>query len=120
MQPFERKRSPELSALLGMLEIVSILGLLYCLVMLADLLNAAPVSTECLLVCMAWFAVSAISVYGILHWKKWGIYALGVATTVLTIINLVQRSATWGGASLGLLIGFIFAVYLRPIWRYFD
>ena len=120
MQPFERKRSPELSALLGMLEIISVLGALYCLVILADLQSAASVSTGCLLTCMAWFAVSAISVYGILHWKKWGIYALGVATTVLTIINLVQRSATWGGASLGLLIGFIFAAYLRPIWRSFD
>jgi hypothetical protein len=113
-----RKRSTELTAILAIFEVVSLLGLVYCL--LAGLQNVQFMPAWRLLFYGGWFAVSAVCVYAMLHWKKWGAYGLAAATLVVTMVDIAQGYATWGGASLGLIIAVLVAAYLRPHWMHFE
>jgi hypothetical protein len=115
-----RKRSTELTAILAIFEAVSLLGLVYCLLALTGLQSAQATPSWRWVFYGGWFAVSAVCVYTMLHWKKWGAYGLAAATLIVTLVDIVQGSATWGGASLGLLIAFVVAVYLRPHWMDFE
>jgi hypothetical protein len=113
-----RKRSTELTAILAIFEGVSLLGLVYCVLVAAQ--NTQPMPAWRLAFYGAWFAVSAVCVYAMIHWKKWGAYGLALATVVVTVVDIVQGFATWGGASLGLLIAVLVAAYLRPHWMDFE
>jgi hypothetical protein len=115
-----RERSTELTAILAIFEIVSVLGLVYCLLVLAGLQNAQPQPAWRLVFYGGWFAVSAVCVYAMLRWKRWGAYGLAAATLVVTVVDIVKGLATWGGASLGLIIAALIAVYLRPHWIDFE
>jgi len=121
MGPIERKRDPQVTALFIILAIVSALGAVYCAAVLSGI-QSIPlhISSAELALYTAWFVVAIVSAVAILEWKKWGIYALGIATLIVTIVNIAQGSATWGGASLGVLIAFVLFVYLRPIWDEFE
>jgi len=116
----DRKRSTELTAILGIFEVVSLLGLVYCALVLAGVQNAQPMPAWRLMIYGAWFGVSAVSVYAMLHWKRWGAYGLAVATLVVTVVDIVKGFATWGGASLGLIVAVLVAAYLRPHWVDFE
>ena len=115
-----RQRSTELTAILAIFEVVSLLGLIYCLLVLVGIQSAQPMPAWRLAFYGGWFAVSAVCVYAMLHWKKWGAYGLAAATSIVTVLDIVKGSATWGGASLGLLIAVLIAAYLRPHWMDFE
>jgi hypothetical protein len=113
-----RKRSTELTAILAIFEVVSLLGLVYCL--LVAIQNLQPMPAWRLAFYGGWFAVSAVCVYAMLRWRKWGAYSLAAATLIVTVVDIVQGFATWGGASLGLIITVLVAAYLRPHWMDFE
>jgi hypothetical protein len=113
-----RKRSTELTAILAIFEVVSLLGLVYCLLVAVQ--NLQPMPIWRLAFYGGWFAVSAVCVYAMLRWKKWGAYGLAVATLIVTVVDIARGFATWGGASLGLLIAVLIAAYLRPHWMDFE
>lgn len=116
----DRNFNTELKAILAAFEVVSLLGLMYCLLALAGLQSTPFIAAWKLAFYGGWFALSAICVYAMLHWKKWGAYGLATATLAVTLVDIWQGSATWGGACLGLLIAVLVAAYLRPHWGRFD
>lgn len=107
-----RRHDPMLSSTLGVLVVVSVFGLVYCILILTNA-GAARMTALQLLLYTGWFAVSAVSAYAMLHWKLWGVFALGAATLIVTVVDILNDWATWGGATLGLLITFILVAYLR-------
>jgi hypothetical protein len=115
-----RKRSAELTAILMIFEGVSLLGLVYCLLALTGVQSVQSMLPWRLALYAAWFAVSAVGVYAMLHWKRWGAYVLAIATFVITFMDIAQGYATWGGASLGLVVTALLVVYLYPHWMHFD
>lgn len=120
MPSLRRKRAPEFSALLSLMEVVSVLGVIYILLVLARQQSIIPIQREILVLYGVWFLVSGVSVYGILKWKKWGVYALAASTAVVTVVDVLRGTASLGGASLGLVVVVVLAVYLRPIWEDFE
>jgi hypothetical protein len=115
-----RKRSTELTAILTLFEGISLLGLGYCLLMLAGVQNITAILPWRLVLYASWFAISAVGVYAMLHWKRWGAYMLAIATLAITFVDISQGYATWGGASMGLVIAVLLVIYLYPHWMHFD
>ena len=118
MRAFESRHQPEFVVVMRMFQIIVAIGLFFSLVMLAK--NISPEELGRHLLYMSWFAVTFISIEAILNWIKLGVYALIAATVVVTILDLFIGAATFGGASLGLLVAFLLLVYVRPLWHQFD
>jgi hypothetical protein len=68
----------------------------------------------------ACFGISAACVYGVLDWKRWGVYGLGMVAIVLSAVNILQGSASYQGAVVGMLMIITFIASLRPAWHHFD
>jgi len=111
MQVYDQ--SPQLRLSMRMLELVSALGLIFCL------LNMTADSTT-FMVYASWFAVAIASAEAILNYFKAGVYALVIATTVLTLMELASNTATLGGATLAVILFFIIYVYIMPEWKRFE
>lgn len=93
---------PILLAVLNLLGVISLLGFIYCLVVLLYG-NSSLGSTDVTLF-LVWFAISLLSVLMLREGDIWGAYAIGVATLTIAIYELVNGTATWGGALLGGLV----------------
>lgn len=114
----EYRHNPELRAVLRLFQLIAALGLV---VSVATLVRPSASNAGWRqLLYTTWFAIAVVSVEAILHWIKAGVYALGLATLIVTIVDVFAGVATPGGASLGLLVAFILFVYLRPLWGQFD
>jgi hypothetical protein len=121
MQPSKRKLESQLGGFFVLLAIVSILGALYCLAALARIQGISlHLSDSDLLLYTVWFIAAAVSSIAIVRCKKWGVYILSIATLIVTVANILQGSATWGGASLGAIVAFALLLSIRPIWGKFD
>ena len=112
------RMKPEYRAVLRIFQLFAVMGLLISLVMLAR--NTAPNAELRHMLYTTWFVITIISIEAILHWLKIGVYTLGLATAMITLVELLEGVATLGGASLGLLVAFILVVYLHPIWNQFE
>ena len=106
----EAKRDPIVMATLVLLAIISPLGLIYCLLGLVGG-QSSPVAGGSNLL-LPTFS-SALSVFAMLRGRRWGAYLLGSATLLITLIDIASGTATWGGASLGLVIAVMIMAYLR-------
>jgi|GEM_PF-5613658 len=104
-------KSSTLYIILEMLEMVAILGLLFCTVILTN--GPVGISVGQLLVYAIWFLIAAISVRLMQRSDRWGAYSLGAATIAVTAYDLVSGYASLGGALLGLVIAVIVIAYLR-------
>lgn len=114
----DQRHNPELRAVLRLFQIVATCGLVLSVATLAGQ-TASNAGTRHMLY-ITWFAIAVVSIEAILHWIKAGVYALALATLVVTVVDVFAGVATPGGASLGLLVAFILFVYLRPVWGLFD
>ncbi len=120
MTSAERKRNVVLAALLGTLELISLLGFIGCLLALADLQSMPSIPQGMLLFYGACFGVCAICVYGMLDWKRWGVYGFGLLIVALSMINVLQGTATFQSAVVGVVLAVAFLASLRPAWPHFD
>ena len=112
------RQRPEYRTVLRIFQLSAVMGLLISLVMLAR--NSAPNAELRHVLYTTWFAITIVSIEAILHWLKVGVYALGLATATVTLVELLEGVATLGGASLGFLVAFILITYLHPIWNQFE
>ena len=113
MQVVERHNDPILLALLNMLGVASLVGFLYCV--LALLIGVHGRATIDICFYLIWFSVSMLSVVGMRAGSIWGAYALGIATGAITIYDFVKGNATIGGATLGILVVLIVALFIRSV-----
>jgi hypothetical protein len=120
MTSAERKRNVVLAALLGTLELISLLGFIGCLLALIDLQCIPSIPEGMLLFYGVCFGVCAICVYGMLDWKRWGVYGLGLLAIMLSMVNVLQGTATFQSAVVGVLLAVTFLASLRPAWPHFD
>jgi hypothetical protein len=105
-------QNTELTSILTVFEVVSMLGLIYCLLVLAGLQIAQHMPVYQLLLYGGWFALSAVCVFAMLRQRKWGAYGLAIATLIVTVVDIRQGTATFGGACLGLVIAILIVDYL--------
>lgn len=110
MQYIKRHYDPILLASLNMLGIASLLGFLYCLIVLLS--GASGFAKTDVALYMVWFGVSVLSVYVMRLGDIWGAYALGIATVAITIYDLVRGMASLEGAMLGILVMLIIYYYI--------
>ncbi len=108
----------ELNQVSRVFQMVAAIGFLFGLATLAG--DTASDAEWRYLLYTTWFAVAVISLEAVIHRLKVGVYALVLATTTITIVDVISGEATLGGASLGILILYILLVYLRPSWTHFD
>lgn len=112
------KFNPELRTMLRLFQIVAAVSLMMGLATLAR--DTASIADWMLLLYLSWFTLAIVSIEAIFRYLKAGVYTLLLATLVVTLAEIIQGSATLGGASLGLLVIFIFTVYIRPMWSEFE
>jgi len=110
MSLVKRDERTMLTATLNLLGVISLTGALYCLYTLlhGGILNP---STDITLY-MVWFTISWLSVTVMKTGDIWGAYALGIATGIVGIYDLMQGAATIGGATLGAMIFIIISLYM--------
>lgn len=113
MNRIERTHPPLLEAALRLLLIASIVGLLYCFLIVSQMAGIALDNGMWLYV--IWFAIAALSTYMMLNDDIWGAYALAIVTLAVTVFDIVRGAATIGGASLGLLVAIIIVGYIRSV-----
>jgi hypothetical protein len=104
-------RDPLLLAFVRTLGAVSVIGFVYCSMVLLHgtsegmLLNAA--------IYALWFGVAYLCTDSMLRGDVWGAYILVTATLGVTIYDIVSGLATVGGACLGGLVLMIVYSYLK-------
>ncbi|MGJ3237326.1 MAG: hypothetical protein ACFE0Q_01335 [Anaerolineae bacterium] len=108
--PHTKRYDPNLLATLNMLSVASILGFLYCLMVLLHGSYFTEITSVILY--MIWFGICWLSVTLMKQDDPWGAHALGTATIAITIHDVVNGVATIGGAILGTLVMIIVTVYL--------
>ena len=111
MQDIKRQLDPTLLAILNLLGIVSIMGLVYCMLILLH--GTFFIATTDLTLYLIWFAISYLSISIMKKGDIWGAYALGIATFVVTLYDLTQGHATLGGAMLGITVLSIVTYYIK-------
>lgn len=105
----------EFRRFLRMLEGVSLVGMLFAM------WHISSTQGEMFYIIYAsWFAVAIASAEAILNWFKVGVYALVLATGVVTLFEIASGNATLGGATLGALLIVVMVGYLQPIWERLD
>lgn len=120
MVPVKPERGFLLAAMLGSLGVISLLGFVGCILALVDLQSIPSMTQQELLFYGVWFGLSAICIYGMLDWKRWGIYGLGVIMVIVSGINILRGTATFRDAVAGVLLTVAFVAVLRPAWHHFD
>ncbi len=111
----QQPRDPLLLAFVRTLGAVSVVGFIYCAIILLHgsyegvLLNAA--------VYALWFGVAYLCATSMLRGDAWGAYILVIATLSVTIYDIVSGLATVGGACLGGLVLMIVYSYLNTVDR---
>lgn len=110
MRSARRKIDPVLLAFMNMLGAASLMGFLYCVVVLLH--GTSGVESTNVALYMVWFALSLLSVYAMRKGDIWGAYALGIATVAITFLDLASGMATIGGATLGGLVIAIVVSYI--------
>ncbi|MEL6308297.1 MAG: hypothetical protein AAFQ52_09150 [Chloroflexota bacterium] len=110
MSLVRRDERTALTATLDLLGVISLTGALYCLYLLLYFGLLYPSSDFSLY--MVWFTISWLSVIVMKQGDIWGAYALGIATVIVGIYDLVQGAATIGGATLGAIIFITLALYV--------
>lgn len=114
MQPVNhQKRNTEFTAILAIFEIVSLLGLAYTALILLGVQISSTIPYWRMLVYGVWFAISVVSTYGMIIGKKWGAYVLGIATLIVTAVDIFAQ-APLEGAMLGICVALLLAAYLSP------
>lgn len=110
----------ELKALLGLMEMLFVLGLLASVAALAGTGVAGngevfpswrPAFNA------AYFGIGTVSVIAILRWRKWGVYTLGVASVVMGVANLLQNYTNNAATLVVAVFGAVIGYYL---WRTWD
>ena len=118
MKTFNGSRHNETRLVFRLFQIIAAVGLFLSVAMLA---SEPPLGAKIgQMVYISWFAIAVISIEAILQKLKVGVYALVFATITVTVVDLMIGKATLGGASLGLLVGYVLIVYIRPDWWQFD
>lgn len=118
MQRQEGNLSSVLRTMLRFAQVVALLELGYCVATLAG--HTASKADWQFMLHTTWFALVIISAEAILYRIRAGVYALAGATIAVTVGEFYAGTATIGGASLALLVGFIIFVYILPNWKQFD
>lgn len=118
MTTFTHRHTAEFRRVLRAFQVIALIGLVVSLANLARL--TAPNAELRLFVYISWFTIAIISAEAILHWIKTGVYALILATVSVSIIEIIDGTASIGGASLGLLIAYVLYSYVHPVWHQFD
>lgn len=105
----EHKHESTLFTTLRLLEILALVGLIYCVFVLMVFNSTMDASA---LILGGWFMTSAICLHLMRHNHRWGAYGLGIATLIVTVIDIINGQASLGGASVGVLILFVLLAYL--------
>ncbi len=111
MQVSKKQSDPTLKAILHLLSIVSLMGFLYCLLVLLH--GAFVIETTDVTLYLIWFGISYLSANIMKHGDILGAFALGIATIAITVYDLIHGQATLGGAMLGLVVLTIIIMYVR-------
>ena len=100
-----------LSSILQLMELVSLIGLLFC----GLLLTHGPLAMDLaqVMVYAVWFLMSVVSIHLVQRNDRWGAYSLAAATVAVTLFDMIKGHASLGGAVLGLLVMVIVIAYLR-------
>lgn len=110
----------ELKALLGLMEMLFVLGLLASVAALAGtdwtgngtiLPSWRPAFNA------AYFGIGAVSVIAILRWRKWGVYTLGVASVIMGAANILEN---YTNTAATLVVAVFAAVIGYYLWRTWD
>lgn len=110
MQRLNWQRDPNLLMVINVLGTASLLGFLYCLyALLVDVLLISQIS---IIIYAAWFLTSIVSLYLMRQGDQWGAYALAIATGLIGIYELVNGTATFGGAVLAASVFILVLYYL--------
>lgn len=102
-----------LESTLQLLEFASLLGLLFCGLVLAH--GTMGIQVQQIVVYALWFFVSMISVHLMQRGDARGAYLLGLATLLVTIFDIGLGYASLGGAILGIMVAGLVIAYLRYI-----
>jgi hypothetical protein len=113
-----RKHNPQLSFTLRMVEVVTVLGVLYCAVLIVS--GNTTVPQWQLMLYATWFAVAAASAEAILEWYRVGVYILVATTFLVGLVELLSGMASAGGFVLALTLLFIIISYVMPEWWLFE
>ncbi len=118
MQVSQNNQSREIADLrrvIRMLEAFSFIGLLFSILAISesggDLLYIVSAS---------WFVVALMSFQSMLNFYKLGLYTLIIATIIVTVFDLTIGTASFGGASLAILLGIILYTVIKPVWGRFE
>ncbi len=120
MRPVGHTRDSQLSAFFVLLAIVSVLEAMYGAAVLLHITTPPQMADTELALYTGWFVAAVVSAIAIMQWKKWGVYTLALATLIVSIVTILQGTATLGGASLAALIILALIIYLPPIWNEFE
>ena len=99
------------TVLLEFFEMISFIGLLFCLLALTH--GVVGFAVKGLILYTVWFAVALIGVYAMKRGDHWGAYGILAATLAITIFDIITGKSNIGGASLGLLVLIVIGIYLR-------
>ena len=69
------------------------------------------------------FLISAVSIFGVWKWKKWGVYCLAGSWVLTGILNLVFVSPTptpYSYTFLAILLVITLFLLLLPAWHYME
>lgn len=105
----------DLRRVIRMLEAFSLIGLLFSILAIAE-----SGGDLIYIVSASWFAVALVSFQSILNFYKIGLYTLIIATVIVTVFDLTIGTATFGGASLAILLGIILYSVIKPVWTQFE
>lgn len=111
MQSINRRYDPILLATLNLLGVASLMGFLYCLIVLLH--GSYVFETTAIMLYMLWFAICGLSVSIMKKGDISGAYALGIATIGITIYEFMNGLATIGGAISGTLVILIIINYIK-------
>lgn len=114
MQTHNQKQSSELTTILFIISIISLLGLLYCIIVLLGIQSNESIPTWRLLVYGVWFAISTICTYFMLRDKRLGAYLLALATLFVTVVDIAVHAPA-EGLVLGIFVALLLATYLSQL-----
>ncbi|MDX1992099.1 MAG: hypothetical protein SF029_06905 [bacterium] len=113
-----RKHNPQLSFTLRMVEAVTVIGVLYCAVLIAS--GNTTIPQWQLMLYATWFAVAAASAEAILEWYRVGVYSLVAMTFFVGVVDLMSGMASAGGFVLALTLLFLIISYVVQEWWLFE
>jgi hypothetical protein len=107
----QKQQSSELTTMLLIVSIISLLELLYCIIALLNIQSASSIPTWRMLVYSAWFAISITCTFSMIRGKRWGVYLLAIATLLVTVVDIAVH-APMEGLILGIFVIFLLGAYL--------